>query len=88
MQSRFKIQGVKKAALRADDLKAPSAPVLTAPAIGVPQLANGVSRLGRSHLKVNHVKTRVVHDRFSLVDEVKKAAHRQSFRIRGTDLDW
>jgi hypothetical protein len=88
MQSRFKIQGVKKAALCADDLKAPSAPVLTAPAIGVPQFSNSVSRLGRSYLKINHVKTRVVHDRFPPVDEVEKAAHRQSFRIRGTDLDW
>jgi len=88
MQNRFKIQSVKQAALRADDLKAPSGPVLTAPAIGVPQLPNGVSRLGRSHLKINHVKTRVVHDRFPTVDEVKKAAHRQSFRIRGTDLAW
>jgi hypothetical protein len=44
--------------------------------------------LGRSHLKINYVKTQAVQDRFPIVDEVKKAAHRQSFRIRGTDLDW
>ncbi|EIM26889.1 hypothetical protein U0023_34720 (plasmid) [Microvirga lotononidis] len=88
MQRRFKIQGVKEAALHTDDLKAPSAPIVTAAAIGVPQFVNGGSRQGRSHLKIKNVKTRVVPNRFSTVDEMEKAAHRQSFLIRDMDAEW
>jgi hypothetical protein len=88
MQSRFKIQRGEKAALRADDLKSPSAPALTAPAMGVPQFINGVSRLGRSHLHIDDFKTRVVQDRFLITDKVKKAAHWQFSCIRDTHTDW
>ncbi|XOC83619.1 hypothetical protein RE429_28505 (plasmid) [Microvirga sp. M2] len=79
---------MKKAALWADDLKAPSAPIVTIPAVGLPQFVNRIPCLGRSHLKIDNLQTRVVWDRFSTVDEVEKAAHQQSFRIRGMDPDW
>jgi hypothetical protein len=82
----FQRYGVKKRSLRAYDLESPAAPILSFTANFYLQLRDSFERLDLGVLEVRHLYSDFIQDLFLITEEMKVAAHSNTFPDRRNDI--
>jgi hypothetical protein len=86
MKCALKRDGVEKRSLRANDFEPPAAPILSFTANFYLQLRDSLERLDLGVIEVRHLYSDFIQDLFLVAEEMKVAAHGNTFPDRRNDI--